>query len=237
MLLQITDAGLGEAVADKAQEIHYLELVLSGGWPMVVIGIMSLVSVYVIFSTAISLVKLTREPQKLRDNVSKLAREMNQRDAIRICQKENSPFSRVLLVGLNNLGARFQDIKDSMEEASELEMYKIEKNLSWLGMIAGAAPTVGFLGTVLGMIVSFSEIAHAQDGVSPSMLAGGIYQAMVTTAAGIVVGLIAGVSYNILTHRVQKVVFNFKTTVYDFFAALRFPDREKAKLFRDNISK
>jgi biopolymer transport protein ExbB len=139
-----------------------------------------------------------------------------------LCQTVDSPVARMVEKGLQRIGKPLRDIDAAIENVGNLEIFKLEKNLSRLASIAGAAPMIGFFGTVTGMILAFYEMATAQN-VTPSVLAGGIYQALLTTAFGLAIGIFAFVGYNLLVANVDKVVYKMERYTVDFMDLLQEP--------------
>jgi biopolymer transport protein ExbB len=127
--------------------------------------------------------------------------------------------------GISRIGSPLKNIEASIENVGKIEIYNLEKNLSLLATVAGAAPMVGFLGTVTGMIQAFIAIAQEEGTVSPKLLSSGIYQAMITTAAGLIVGIIAYLAYNYLVTQVQKVIFSMEYSSVEFIDLLQEPDK------------
>lgn len=125
--------------------------------------------------------------------------------------------------GLQRIGRPLKEISDAIENTGRLEVYQLEKNINYLATIAGAAPMIGFLGTVIGMIMAFAEIANTQGQVDPKLLSSGIYVAMLTTAAGLVVGILAYLFYNFLVMKVDKSVHSMESSVTDFLDLLNKP--------------
>jgi biopolymer transport protein ExbB len=136
-----------------------------------------------------------------------------------LCQATDSPVSRLVEKGLQRIGKPLRDIDAAVENAGNLEVFRLEKNLSSLASIAGAAPMVGFFGTVTGMILAFYNMASQQN-VTPSLLAGGIYQALLTTAFGLAIGIFAFVGYNLLVSKVDKVIYMMERTTTEFMDML-----------------
>jgi biopolymer transport protein ExbB len=136
-----------------------------------------------------------------------------------LCQATDSPVSRLVEKGLQRIGKPLRDIDAAVENAGNLEVFRLEKNLSSLASIAGAAPMVGFFGTVTGMILAFYNMA-SQESVTPSLLAGGIYQALLTTAFGLAIGIFAFVGYNLLVSKVDKVIYMMERTTTEFMDML-----------------
>jgi len=140
-----------------------------------------------------------------------------------LCVNTNTPVARMLEKGIARIGRPLNDISAAIENVGKLETYKLEKNLASLATISGAAPMIGFLGTVIGMILAFHEMANAGGQVNVEMLAGGIYTAMTTTVAGLVVGIMAYLGYNVLVARVEKVVFKMEARSTEFIDLLHEP--------------
>ncbi len=155
---------------------------------------------------------------KIRSNVQSGSIEA----AKALCQNTDSPAARMVEKGLQRIGKPLRDIDAAIENVGNLELFKLEKNLSSLASIAGAAPMIGFFGTVTGMILAFYEMATAQN-VTPDVLAGGIYQALITTALGLFIGILAFVGYNVLVANVEKVVFKMERTTVEFMDLLQEP--------------
>ena len=143
--------------------------------------------------------------------------------AIELCKRSNSPISRMIEKGISRIGKPLQDISASIENQGKLEIQRLEKNLPYLATIAGGAPMLGFLGTVIGMILAFKEMANAGGGVQVDMLAKGIYVAMTTTVAGLVVGIFAYFGYNFLVMRVESVIYKMEVSSTEFLDLLNEP--------------
>lgn len=155
---------------------------------------------------------------KIRSNVSTGSIEA----AKALCQNTDSPLARMVEKGLQRIGKPLRDIDAAIENVGNLELFKLEKNLSTLATISGAAPMLGFFGTVTGMIQAFYDMSTAPS-VTPKLLAGGIYQALMTTAFGLFVGILAFLAYNTLVSNVEKVVFKMEKTTVDFMDLLQEP--------------
>jgi biopolymer transport protein ExbB len=145
-------------------------------------------------------------------------------EAKALCNLENSPIAKMLEKGISRIGSPLKNIEVSIENVGKIEIYRLEKNLSTLATISGAAPMIGFLGTVTGMIQAFIAIAQEEGSVSPKLLSEGIYEAMITTAAGLAVGIIAYLGYNYLVTQVQKVIHKMEYTSVEFIDLLQEPN-------------
>jgi len=140
-----------------------------------------------------------------------------------LCAQENSPASRLIDKGISRIGKPLEDINTAIENAGKLEIYKLERNVSVIATIAGAAPMIGFLGTVIGMIVAIHEIANAGGQIDIKMLSDGLYTAMTTTVAGLIVGIVAYIQYNHLVSLTDKVVYNMEAQSVEFLDLLNEP--------------
>jgi biopolymer transport protein ExbB len=206
------------------ETISIWQLIVDGGWyimgPM---GIMSLMAFYIIIERSLAIRRALREEKDFMNKIKDYIHEGKIDSARNLCAQTSSPISRMLDKGISRIGKPLKDIEVSIENAGKLEIYQLEKGLSVLATIAGAAPMLGFLGTVIGMIVTFHTMKISGAGVEISALSGGIMQAMVTTVAGLVVGIIAYVAYNTLVARVTKVIQNMEATTIAFMDVLDSP--------------
>ena len=156
---------------------------------------------------------------QIRNNVS----SGNLEAAKVLCAKKNTPVSRLTEKGISRIGSPLEDINTAIENAGKLEVYKLEKNVSILATIAGAAPMIGFLGTVIGMVLAFHTLATSSGQAEMGTLAEGIYTAMTTTVAGLIVGIIAYIGYNHIVVKTDKVVHQMEATAVDFLDLLNEP--------------
>lgn len=211
----------------ETASVSYFDVIIEGGIPMVIIGLLSVWAVYVIAERFIAIQRANRNPDKLLRTVKNALYAGDRRTAVTNCEKDRTPFGRMLLKGLPLIGQPVSRIKSSVEATGELELHKLEKRLGHLALVASIAPMVGFLGTVLGMIDAFAAISMEEGSVSPKVLSEGIYKAMGTTAAGLVVGIVAYAGYNFLMSRIQKVIYRMKLTTFDFLDILQRPDSSR----------
>lgn len=190
---------------------------------MVLMVALSIAMVY-IFVNRLSAVKRANkiDPQFMKDIKDHVANG-NVQSAINLCERSDSPVARMIHKGLTRIGKPLQDISASIENQGKLEIQRLERNLPYLATIAGGAPMLGLLGTVIGMILAFQEMANAGGGVQIDMLAEGIYVAMSTTAAGLVVGIFAYFGYNFIVTRVESVIYKMETSSTEFLDLLDEP--------------
>jgi len=228
--LQITVASDTAAAAQGAEEIattgtlSVLDLIAGGGiFIMGPLGILSVIAIYIFIERFLAIQKAQSLDPSFMNKMKDFIHEGKMQSAQELCKKTTTPFARMLLKGVNRIGKPLGDISASIENVGKLEIYNLEKSLSTLATIAGAAPMIGFLGTVIGMINTFHEMYSAGNSVEISNLSGGIMQAMVTTASGLVIGIIAYVGYNTLVAKVDKVVHKMEATSIEFMDLLQEP--------------
>ena len=188
-----------------------------------VIETISIMAFYIIIERSLAIRRALKEDKDFMSKIKDYIHEGKIDSARNLCAQSTSPISRMLDKGISRIGKPLKDIEVSIENAGKLEIYQLEKGLSVLATIAGAAPMLGFLGTVIGMIITFHTMKISGAGVEISALSGGIMQAMVTTVAGLVVGIIAYVAYNTLVARVTKVIQNMEATTIAFMDVLDSP--------------
>lgn len=197
----------------------------SGPIGLAVIGILlllSIIALYIFVERLLTIRKAGQIDESFMNNIRANVAAGNIPAARALCQTTDTPVARMVEKGLARIGKPLRDIDAAIENVGNLEIFKLEKNLSRLASIAGAAPMIGFFGTVTGMILAFYEMANAQN-VTPDVLAGGIYQALLTTAFGLAIGIFAFVGYNYLVANVEKVVFQMERSTVDFMDLLQEP--------------
>jgi biopolymer transport protein ExbB len=194
----------------QATFMSILELLVKGGWVMIPILLLSILTIYAIIERAIVLCKNTKISQKWLNNLYNQLLTGGIEEAKLLCEQKNTAIANVIKAGLENLPHEPENLEKSMELAGQTEIHKLEKNLNLLASIAGLAPMLGFLGTVLGMIQAFMAMAQTTTPVTPQLLSSGIYEAMVTTAAGLVVGIMADVSYKYILANVEKASYKIE---------------------------
>lgn len=224
IILQIQETGEMIAGASEGEKtLPILDLVLSGGWIMGIIGVLSVVAFYIFFERYFIIGRAAREDKGFMDNIRTYIHEGKLESAKGLCVANKSPIGRMIDKGLTRIGKPLNDINTAIENVGKLEVSKLEKNVAGLATIAGAAPMLGFLGTVIGMIRAFYDMANAGNNINIELLSRGIYQAMITTVGGLVVGITAYIFYNILVARIEKVVYKLEITATEFMDVLHEP--------------
>jgi len=223
ILLQITEAA--DMVTGTQDEITLpiLDLVLKGGWIMGIIGILSVIAFYIFFERYFVIGRAARQDKSFMNNMRNFIHEGKLESARALCVTNNTPIGRMIDKGLSRIGKPLNDINAAIETVGKLEVSRLEKNVAGLATIAGAAPMLGFLGTVIGMIRAFYDMSMAGNNINIELLSRGIYQAMITTVGGLIVGIIAYIFYNILVARVEKVVYKLELTASEFMDVLHEP--------------
>lgn len=221
ILLQVVTDTTAIETAD--QSISAFELAMQGGFMMIPIFILSVLAIYLFFERLMIINKANQNPDPFMNRVKDLVVRGDITGAKMLCAQQDSPVARMIQKGLSRIGSPLKNIEASIENVGKLEIFKLEKNLSSIATIAGAAPMMGFLGTVIGMVQAFIAIAQEEGSVSPKLLSSGIYTAMITTVAGLFVGIIAYLAYNFLVTRVQKVIHKMEYTSIEFIDLLQEP--------------
>ena len=194
------------AVAEPVQEsLNILELAMKGGWIMVVLAILSVLGVYIFVERFMTLRKSMKRNPYLLDRIKDNLRDNDVKSAMNYCEKQNTPMSRILAKGVKDYKLDTVSVRQVLENNAGLEIANLEKGLPVLSTIAAVAPMLGFLGTVTGMVQAFWQMSNAGNNIDVSLLSGGIYEAMVTTVGGLVVGIIAIFAYNYLVAQVDRV--------------------------------
>lgn len=213
----------GKAAKPAGIEMGFIDLAMKGGPIMIPIVLLSFIAAFIFFDRYFAIRKAGKVDSKLMDRVRKYILDGKIDSAITLCSSENTPTARMIEKGISRIGRPMADVTTAIENVGNLEVYKLEKGLPVLASVAGGAPMLGFLGTVTGMISAFYDMANAGNNINITLLSSGIYQAMVTTVAGLVVGIVAYFAYNILVTNVEKVVFNMEAATSDFMDMLNEP--------------
>jgi biopolymer transport protein ExbB len=221
VLLQImTDTASVETVSDKS--ISVLDLAMKGGVIMIPLAMMWVIAVYVFIERLITINNAGKVPDAFLNNVKELVSKGDVGGAKLICSQNQTPIARILGKGIQRIGKPIEQIEKSMENVGRLELYKLEKNLVVLTIIAGIAPMFGFLGTIAGMIQTFFNISITSD-ITLGSIADGIYVKMVTSATGLIIGIMAYIAYSYLNAQIDKVINQMEAASADFIDTLHAP--------------
>ncbi len=197
-----------------------LDLAIKGGPIMIPIALLSLIAVVIFFERYIAIYRAGRVDSRLMTNLRECLLEGRIESAFSICHMKNTPISRIIGKGISRIGRSLTDVNSTIENVANLEVSKLEKRLPVLASVVGGAPMLGILGTVIGIIQAFYDMANSGKIIDFATISSSIYQALSTTAAGLIVGLAAYFAYNILVSSVDGVMFNIKTTTCEFMDVL-----------------
>ncbi|MDO4335473.1 MAG: MotA/TolQ/ExbB proton channel family protein [Bacteroidales bacterium] len=198
-------------------------LVIDGGYIMIPLAILLVVSIYVFVERCIAISRASKEDKTFMQRIRDYVHEGDLESARTLCKNTDTPYSRLILKGVTRIGRPMQDVLVAIENTGNIEVAKLGKGFTWLSTTAAGAPMLGFLGTVTGMIQAFYALAMAGTGANIIVLSSGIYQALVTTVAGLVVGIIALFAYNYLVSRVSRVMNGMESKTMEFMDLLNEP--------------
>ena len=230
ILLQIVQGGaaVAETVAETATEgggMDIFSLIWKGGIVMIPIGILGVIAVYLSIERYLTIKKASVLDSQFMGNIKSMVTEGDLKGAQRLCVTNGTPIGLMIDKGLSRIGKPLKDISVAVENVGKLEVYKLEKGMALLATISGAAPMLGFLGTVTGMIRTFNQMQDAGQQITADLLSGGIGEAMMTTVAGLVVGIFAYIAYNLLSSFINKVVYIMEATTVEFLDIMHEPGK------------
>lgn len=205
------------------QELSMWELCLKGGIIMIPLLLLSVVSIYVLVERFFAIRKAAKEDKTFMKRIKDYIHEGEIESAMNLCKKTDTPYSRLILKGITRIGRPMNDVLVAIENVGNLEVAELEKGFIWLATTAAGAPMLGFLGTVTGMVQAFFAMASAGSNANVAVLANGIYEALVTTVAGLFVGIIALFAYNYLVAMVNKVMKQLEAKTMEFMDLLNEP--------------
>ena len=222
ILIQATNVAVASPEAEEIR-LSLWELAKEGGWIMVVLAIFSIIAVYIFSERFITINKATKRDDNFMNVIRECMIEGKLEEAKDLCRQTDTPISRMIEKGISRIGKPLNDIQTAIENVGNLEVSKLEKGVALIGMISGAAPMLGFLGTVTGMIRAFYDMSMAGNNIDIELLSAGIYEAMVTTVGGLFVGILAYIFYNIIVSKIDKVVNLLESKSIEFMDVLNEP--------------
>lgn len=229
ILLQINEAGsiaadtLSGAGSQGEISLSVWEMAQKGGWILAILGVFSIIAVYIFIERFMAINRASKEDGNFMNNIKDFIHDGRIDAATALCKSNKSPIARMVEKGIKRIGKPLSDINAAIENVGKLEVSKLEKNIATLATIAGAGPMIGFLGTVMGMVKAFYDMSMAGNNIDIALLSTGIYQAMITTIGGLIVGVIAYICYNILVARIEKLVFILEARATEFMDLLHEP--------------
>ncbi len=223
LVQQVSDASGDSLVVLQPETVSQLDILVQGGWIMLPLLLLSIVTVYLLVERIRTLKRSSADREAIMTRIREYVGSGNIGGAQAYCETQEKPITRILAHGLERLGRPIAEIQDAVNAAGKHEAFELERRTDLLASIAGIAPMLGFLGTVTGMIKAFQQIQNLQGNVNPSVLAGGIWEALVSTAAGLSVGILAFFFYNYLLSRIRRMVNDMEQSATEFIDLLQTP--------------
>lgn len=211
------------ALDSQTTTFNAFDLALKGGWIMIILAILLILSIYVLIERTLVIRKASKEDDSFMNRIKDYIHEGKISAALSLCRKSDTPSSRMVEKGISRLGRPMSDVTTAIENVGNIEIAQLEKGLPILATTAAGAPMIGFLGTVTGMVKAFMDMANAGTNVDITTLSSGIYQALVTTVAGLIVGIIAMFAYNYLTTLIKGVINKLEMRIMEFMDILNEP--------------
>ena len=215
-------------VAQAAPELNVLDLVMKGGWIMIVLALLSVLGIYIFIERFGVLRKAMKRNPYLLDRIHDNMKDGDFKSAVKYCEAQNTPVSRTFIKGIKDYKLDNSEIRQALENNAGLEIATLEKGFPVLSTIAAVAPMLGFLGTVTGMVQAFWQMSNAGNNIDITLLSGGIYEAMVTTVAGLIVGIVAIFAYNYLVTMINKIQNFMEADIISFIEVVN-ESKEAAK--------
>ena len=224
-LSPITDTATSTVQTMPAgEELRFIELLFKGGWVMVPLAILAFMGLVIFVERYLTIRKASKNEMNLMMQVKQSVKSAKLDAALAICRNSNTPLGRMLEKGLLRIGRPIKDIEGAIENVGKLEVSKLEKNISILGIIAGIAPMLGFVGTIIGVITIFHEVS-VKGIIEIGTISGGLYVKMITSATGLIIGIIAYVLYHILNIMVDRIILKMETDAIEFIDLLEEPGK------------
>jgi biopolymer transport protein ExbB len=206
------------------EELRFIELLFKGGWVMVPLALLAFMGLVIFVERYLTIRKASKDEMNLMLQVKQSVKSAKQDSSLAICRNSNTPLGRMLEKGLLRIGRPIKDIEGAIENVGKLEVSKLEKNISILGIIAGIAPMLGFVGTIIGVITIFHEVS-VKGIIEIGTISGGLYVKMITSATGLIIGIIAYVLYHILNIMVDRIILKMETDAIEFIDLLEEPGK------------
>ena len=212
-----------EAMIPQEAKMNLMEMAVKGGWLMLVLLALSIIAIYIFGKKWWMIHQASQIDDNFMRDIRDYIHEGKIKSALSLCERYDSPVARLVEKGISRIGRPLDDIQAAIENTGNTEVARLEKGLPILGSISGGAPMIGFLGTVLGMVQAFFNMAQAGSNIDITLLSSGIYTAMITTVGGLIVGILAYFGYNYLTSNISDLVFKMESTTIDFMDLLHEP--------------
>ena len=220
----VNDAATTVQTMATGEELRFIDLLFKGGWVMLPLAILAFIGLVIFVERYLTIRKASKDEMNLMLQVKQSIKSAKLDSAVAICRNSNTPLGRMLEKGLIRIGRPIKDIEGAIENVGKLEVAKLEKNISILGIIAGIAPMLGFVGTIIGVITIFHEVS-VKGIIEIGTISGGLYVKMITSATGLIIGIIAYVLYHILNIMVDRIILKMETDAIEFIDLLEEPGK------------
>ena len=226
-ILQSSSAAVAAEAVPVEEELSFslIDMAIKGGWLMIPLFLLSILTIYIFAQKWWDIRKASVVDENFMKDIRDYIHQGKINAALSLCQKSDTAVSRLIEKGVERIGRPLQDIQTAVENMGNVEVARLEKGLPMLATIAGGAPMIGFLGTVIGMVQAFYNMSAAGNNIDITLLSGGIYTAMVTTVAGLIVGILAYFGYNYLTARISDLVYKMQNNTIEFMDLLHEPSK------------
>jgi len=229
MLLQIdstlpldTMMTAAQQTMPEVEELRFIDVLIKGGWVMLPLAFLLLAGLIIFIERYLTIRKASKHERNLMSQVKQSILSGKLESAIAICRNNNSPLSRMLQKGLLRIGRPIKEIEGAIENVGKLEVAKLEKNINILGIVAGIAPMLGFVGTIIGVISIFHQV-ELEGVINIGTVSGGLYVKMVSSATGLIIGIVAYIGYHILNEMVDRIILRMETDAIEFIDLLEEP--------------
>ncbi|MCD0489050.1 MotA/TolQ/ExbB proton channel family protein [Pedobacter sp. MC2016-14] len=212
------------AVTAAQEELHFIDLLFKGGWVMIPLALLAFLALIIFVERYLTIRKASKTENSLMLQIRQNIQDGRLESAIALCRNSNSPLGRMLEKGLRRIGRPIKDIEAAIENIGKLEVSKLEKNISILGIVAGIAPMLGFVGTIIGVITIFHDVS-IKGAIEIGTISGGLYTKMITSATGLIIGIMAYVLYHILNMMVERIILKMETDALEFIDLLEEPGK------------
>jgi len=219
-----TANALNQGITAAPPELHFIDLLFKGGWVMLPLAFLAFLGLVIFVERYLTIRKASKTESNLMIQIKQYIHEGRLENAISLCRNNNSPLARMLEKGLKRIGRPIKDIEAAIENNGKLEVSKLEKNINVLGIIAGIAPMLGFVGTIIGVITIFHDVS-IKGAIEIGTISGGLYTKMITSATGLIIGIIAYVLYHILNMMVERIILRMETDAIEFIDLLEEPGK------------
>jgi len=223
MHFNLLQTGIEAIPQSQEMSESLISMAVKGGWLMIVLLLLSFCAIYIFGKKWWMIRKATKVDKNFMKDIRDYIHEGKIKSAVTLCERFDTPVARLVQKGVERIGRPLEDIQTAVENTGNVEVARLEKGLPLLATIAGGAPMIGFLGTVIGMVQAFFSMSKAGNNIDITLLSNGIYTAMITTVGGLIVGIIAYFGYNYLTSRISDLVFQLERTTIDFMDLLHEP--------------